>query len=290
MSILNYIKSMLPSFGSNRIQEDIAVYQNELAVIVLPSYASAAAQNFRGKSQFYKEVDRVYRIGVRNVKKDFVSDIHQRLQKLPEVLTHMQRLAEEEFQAKVVSEAMTARKATVLRVIESVGFINKYSLSLVSAVAVRELEEEGSAAASADATKGEIVRLQKYLPDFVRILKVITDAKDLEGVIRKMPELSIDESVYNTNFAVDVDPLGLFQVTSFRGSPAYWMAMVAAEWQNNRLRHMQEQKKALDLRLMMLRRRQEKQNDPKLEVEIELTARQSANFAEKIRHYEESLA
>lgn len=291
MSILSYIQKLLPTFGRNRIIEDIAVYQNELSSAILPAFEHAASKGVSVKSQFHKDIERAYRLGMSGMKGSVINDLNDRLHKLPDILNTLAKLTEEEFQTKIVSEAMTTRKATVLRLVESVGFVSKFSNSLLNAIIAKELEASGPTASAADVPPGEIKRLQRFFPEFVRLLKTITNAKDIEQTIKNLPEVAVDAGTYNSEFAEDADPLSLFQPNpnGFVGNPLYLRGMVSALWHNNRYKQVQEQKKAIDLRLMMLQRRAQNQNDPNLEQEIESAARKSAGYAEWLRQYEESL-
>lgn len=291
MKIVEYLKKLMPVFGRDRLQEDIAGLNNELQGVILPSFLlfteQGAAQRY--SSPFYKEIERVYKISIGRTNGGVLQDLRPRLEKLVGVLDVLSKMSQEEFQSKIVTDTLTARKATIVRCVEVVGFINKFSMSLANAIVTKEIETTGNSDTSADVPNGELKRLQKYLPDFCVLLRAITAPADIEKTLRKLPEVLIETSTMNEAFEEDMDPMGVFAATGWNGSVMNSIGMIRAEYEHSRYKHLLEQRKALELRLMHMKRRLQKQEDPQLEAEIEITSRRVATLAEKVRSYEESL-
>lgn len=294
MKFGEYIKQLLPFFGTDRAVEDARVTRNELAGVAIPSY-ELAMEVFKTtlKSKMALDYAAKYKMQVGNHKNTFVFDIAERLKKLTKVLDAIEGELAKGFEAKVVTASMSLHKANVLRVLEGIGFVSKYSISLLNALYVEETAAFGKTHANApDVTPGELARLDKYFIDFCHTLINITSVSVPAQAFKEIPESQLGDMDNLRGVFGDkkVDPFNVFTTSNFRGNPIYFVRSVIAEWQMDRYKHTQEQKKLLELRLMHLQRRQQNNPDAGLERDIELTAGRVASLAEKLRKQEESFA
>lgn len=294
MKFAEYLKQLLPFFGKDRVIEDARITRNELVGVAIPSYelamevfkTSLSSKRVLGYAAQYKMV-------MGGHKNTFVADILERLKKLPKVLDAIDGELARGFEDKVVADAITLHKANVLRVLEGLGFLSKYSISLLNAIYVEETTAFGkSHQPASDVSNGELARLDKFFMDFCQILKSISSVAMPTAVFKEIPESKLADMDNLRQVFGDkkVDPFNMFTTTNFKGNPIYFFRTLVAEQQMDRYKHTQEQKKLLELRLLHLQRRQQNNPDAGLERDIEVVSARVATLAEKLRKQEESFA
>lgn len=295
MSFPKFLKSLLPTFKRERMKSDAQNLRNQLSTVAIPAYTSAA-ESFKKPlvSPEGIELTRIYDIMVpkRNKSNSIVFDIRDRLLKLPKLLEVLDKEINEGFTEDIVSTGLTLKKANVIRALEVLGFIAKYSMGLVNAVAHFEIVAKGiQVDYVSDVTPGELKRLLKHMPTFAQALESITSLKDFEHLLDNIPEARVEDEAFRAVVSKnDVDPMGLFALSNFNGNPIYTMLMMVAEFQMNNFKQMQDQKKLLEIRLMQLKRINEQRPSPELEREIKVLSSRVANLAADIRKKEESFA
>lgn len=295
MKLIDYIKGLVPNFGKARITEDARVTRNELTGVAIPCYKNAQ-EVFKTTlvSPRAQGFAKQYRLMVGAHKNTFVADIYERLEKLVKVLDVVEREVTSNFGDKVVSESLTLHKANVLRALEAIAFVTKFSVSLLNAVYVDETAAYGKTQPySSDMTEGEYKRIERYFMDFCSMLKALTTPNDAAKVFAAIPDAQA-EGIDNLRevFGEDrVDPFNLFSPTSqFRGNPIYFVRTVMLDRQMERYKHTQEQKRLLELRLLHLQRRKQNNPDAEVEKQIETVSSRVASLAAELRKFEESFA
>ena len=294
MNFSNYFKQLLPYFGRDRAVEDARVVRNELLSVAIPSY-ELAMEAFKTNvtSKRGQGFAKQYRLMVGSHKNSFVFDILERLKKLPKVLDAIDAELAKTFDNKVVTIALDVRKANVLRALECVGFVSKFSISLLNVIYVDETSDMGKTQPhSSDVQQGEYARIERFFIDFCSLLKSLTDVKDPAKSFADIPDVQADgvEQLRDVFDDGRIDPMQLFTRTNFRGNPIYFVRSVMVDWQMDRFKHTQEQKKLLELRLLHLQRRKQNNPDAGIERDIEITSSRVASLAETLRKYEESFA
>lgn len=295
MSFQKFLTNLLPSFKRDRLKTDAQNIRNQLTTIVIPSLASAVT-SFKKPlvSEQGVEFTRLYDImvGKRNKGNSIVFDIHERVLKLPKLLDALDKQIAEGFTDDIVSAGITLRKANVIRALEVLGFINKFSMSLVNAIAHYEIVAKGiQVDYVSDVTPGEYKRLLKYISDFAYALGNITSLEDYEKMLDNIPEAKVEDEAYRSVIGHnEFDPMRLFSLTHFKGNPIYFVAMVIAEFQMDNYKQLQDQKKLLEVRLVQLKRIQEQRPSPELEREVKVLSSRVANIAADIKKKEESWA
>lgn len=295
MSFPKFLKALLPSFKRDRLKTDAQNVRNQLTTVALPAYASAV-ESFKKPlvSEQAVEFTRRYDIMVakRNKANSIVFDIRERLLKLPKLLDAIDKQIAEGFTDDVVSSGLTLRKANTIRALEVLGFITKFSMGFVNAIAHYEITAKGiQVDYVSDVTPGEYKRLLKYLPDFAHALQAITSLQDFEHALDNIPEARVEDEAFRAvSSMADFDPMQLFTLNNFNGNPIYTALMMVAEWQMNNFKQMQDQKRLLEVRLMQLKRMSENRPSPELEREIKVLSSRVANLAADIRKKEESFA
>lgn len=295
MSFQTFLKNLLPAFKRDRMKTDAQNIRNQLTTVVAPAYA-AAVSSFKKPlvSEQGIEFTRLYdlMIGKRDKNNSIVFDINARIAKLTKLLDALDKQIAEGFTDDIVSSGLTLRKANVIRALEVLGFIAKFSMGLVNAIAHYEIVAKGiQVDYVSDVTPGEYKRLLKYLPDFAHALACITSVESYEDVLSHVPEAKVEDDAYRSTLTTrEFDPLRLFTLTNFKGNPIYFIMMAVAEFQMDNYKQMQDQKKLLEVRLMQLKRIQENRPSPELEREIKVLSSRVANLSADIKKKEESWA
>jgi hypothetical protein len=295
MSFQSFLQNLLPSFKRDRLKTDAQNIRNQLNTVVLPSLASAVT-GFKKPlvSEQGLILTKIYDIVVpkRNNSNSIVFDINDRMLKIPKLLDAIDKQIAEGFTDDVVSSGLTLRKANVIRALEVLGFINKFTMSLINAIAHYEILAKGiTVDYVSDVTPGELKRLIKYMNDYSHVLSSITSLKEYEKIFDHIPESKVEDDGFRSLITQsEFDPMRIFTLSQFKGNPIYSIMMMVAEWQMSNYKQMQDQKKLLEIRLVQLHRIQENRPSPELEREIKVLSSRVANLAADIRKREESFA
>lgn len=293
MNISAFVKSLLPFFNRNRMQDDLRNTTTEFNTIVLPSL-QVAAKELRGpfKSPEAKNFQAIYKQAIRTNAANYAVDLATRLPKLEKTLEAVAKVVNTEVGDKVVSAGMNVRVANAVRVLGALSFINKFTLSLLNATVHYELKNAGlQAEYISDVTEGELRRLQKHMVDYVQFLEALTGVSDPDKAFADIPDVLVEAEAFKDVFGSErLDPFRVFGQSNFRGSPFYIVNMMVAEYQHNQYRKMEAQKQALEKRIIALRRLNQGQASPQVERELEVLTSRIASIGEELRKYEESLA
>ena len=296
MEILNFVKSLLPKFGKNRLQEDINICRNELQNTVLPSYESAAKVLTSLNSKEAKEFERQWATFVKTAKKGpLIASIKKQLENVQPMLSFLDDYSQKEFETEIMTGAMTVLKSTVVRMVELAGFVSTYSLRFLNYIYVLETTHAtgNPGNVSSNLTPGEINLIKSHFMEFCLALNALSrDVKPTEKVLEKIPDILVNKNI-DASLRVfgdaQVDPLGVFQVKGFTGNPIYHIGTIIAEAQANRYKRSKELKSILELRLLNLQQVNSKEQDPGVDREIEIIQSRIDALDEKIRKVEESV-
>lgn len=283
MKIVNYIASLLPSFDRQRITTHIASMQTDLGATTLKVYkdASALYDKHPFKSKFNKDFEKLYRAKLKGHKaKNFVSGICAILATLPEKLALMDSLVSSNFAKDVQKDGMTYKKVNVLKYLDVCDFVLSYTdRVLLYSMASETYENLG---VEAEIHSDFVPAMTKWLManqiNFLEALKVLElPVKEVKDKLESVPDLTIHLDSEKVGMAKEtigehrLDPIGLgFLITTW-ANPVYKLRMAFTEWQVARYKAKQEEKRALEYRLLALQESYEKKTDPKLKQTIDYT-------------------
>lgn len=292
-TVINFIKRIAPVIKRDRIAENLANLREQINVTILPALEAAnrtftkdsAAPENRKIAQTYASFAKG------TIKGTLLNDLLLRYRKMPGILDSVEREVSKNFGSDVIAEAMDIRKANVVRLLNVVGFLNKFTMMLLNAYAHYDLQVSGlKMDYISDVTKGTAKRIEKYMPDYTLGLTGITSIEKFEQAMNNLPEMSADIEVFDGSEATKFDPFGIFNLNNFTADPAYWLATGLAQWQMNNYKDLVDKKELLEYRLLMLERARARESSPELERQIRERSSQVAALAEKIREHEESFA
>lgn len=292
MKILDYVRSLLPFFPRNRLQEDFRACNNELTTIVIPAL-EGVAKDYKSafKSKTALDIQTVYKTFNKFTQTNFLVDLLDRSKKMVTLLQAIEKQINEGFEEKVVSSSMTVKKANIVRLLSMVSFFNKFTMSMLNVILHEECTHAGlSSEYISDVTPAEVERIKKLIVEYATFVSNVSKVKDHEKALVELPEIAVHAESLASAFSSTMDPYQVFAQSRFRGNPMYLIAMAIAEYQHKQYKKLQAQKVILEKRLMALKRAAMEQNSPELEQEIERLSGRVADLAESLRKYEEDLA
>ena len=301
MNIINFIRGLLPRFDKSRVMEELRVTISELEQTVIPSYSAAAEyfkqtklkskNNLERSSIFYRNCD------VSGGKQaTFIGDIARRLEFIKANAEYVLESLEKTLEHDVLSSALNAQKALLIRAASDISFVSRYSLDLLTVVySIEAIERDKEVVGSVGVLLNQVARVDQRLIQFARILSDygIPLAK-FEKLIGSVPEVIINDSTIDSLKGLyqgkQIDPMSNVGVSNFQGSPILWIKMNIAEWQAHRYKVNKEKKKGLELRLLHLKELQKGQNNPRLEKEIEYIQERVEKMSYEMNEMEAELA
>jgi hypothetical protein len=195
----------------------------------------------------------------------------------------------------VVSGALTAYKANLLRSVAHYFFLTRFAMDLANFFYVEEAEESGM-------ELGKDYKLNNKQKEFIvknmwvyaRMMAVYGQDHDdfkgkLEGIDEiTLPKEQIDE-VMDIYTASKVDMFDNLP-NNFIGSPIYSIRMVFAQWESQRYKNLKDKKKLLELRFLHLKLVKEQgQSDVNMEKEIEYLQRRITDVDFELSKIEKDL-
>lgn len=279
MNIINFIRGLLPRFEKSRVMEELRVTLSELEQTVIPSYL-AAAEYFKQNKLKSKYILDQSAIFYRNFdtsggkQANFIADIARRLELIKANAEYVMECLEKSLEHDVLSGALNAQKALLLRSVSDISFMSRYSLDLLTVVyAFEAIERNKEVEESVGVLVKKSIKVEQQIVQFARLLSDYGIPKvKFEKLIGSIPEVIINDSTVDSLKGIyqdkQIDPMSHVGLSNFRGSPILWFKMNIAEWQAKRYKVNKEKKQGLELRLLHLKELQKDQNNPRLEKEI----------------------
>lgn len=304
LNISGFIKKLLPSFDKSDLESDLEISLESISTIQ-ETYANieqiSKVANFKSKAvktllkEFYKEFG--------DVKSKFKLAPHDNIgvdtvNLFKNVKINGDYLLKEISDAVndvVVSGALTAYKANLLRAVAHYYFLTRFALDLANFFFTVEAEEAGM-------ELGKDYRLNNKQKEFItknlwiyaRMLAVYGQDHDafkskLEAIDEiTLPKDQVDEvvDVYNSDKVDVFDNLP----NGFIGSPIYSIRLVFAQWEADRYKNLKDKKKLLELRFLHLKlMKEQSQSDINVEKEIEYLQKRITDIDYKLAKIEESV-
>jgi hypothetical protein len=280
MDILGFIKTLVPHISKNDVLEDIRITKQELEVTTIP-IAKQAAEHFKIakiKSQNAKDLINIffrnYDLKKQSATVNFASEIHDRLSIVLKNLIFVEKQFEQTTNPDIIAEGITIKKAVMLRSIDQINFISRFTLDFITVVyqdETQELQEQSEE--TIGVSKAIKDRVDRQIALYGSLLSIYGDEKfDFEKRFDSIPDVILtertQEAVTSTYGESKLDPIGAPSLAGFIGNPIYHVRLLVAEWQANRYKAMKDKKKMLEMRLLYLQLAQENKSDAKLEQEI----------------------
>lgn len=291
MSLAKYIKSLLPSFERNILDDDLTNIRNELRLNTLPPLEVAVKHHGKSKftSDFAKSVESVFEIQFRHKYKDnIINPIHKSMLCLDKLLDFVTNEIHENFYQDISTSTMNLKQATLLRYVESAGFAIRYSRKLLDALLAFEIHQHNEEQALP--LQVEVEWLKKNLKTYCDILNILHQEESaVKKAYDELPEVTLSPEtadMVDTTYGAKADPLK-FGLVPVGLNPIYGVRMVVAKWQANRVKQAQEEKLMLELRVRYLKELRDGNQNAGLERQIETIEGRLAKAGKRIRDMEE---
>lgn len=304
LNITGFIKKLLPSFDKSDLESDLEISLESIATIQ-ETYTNIEHINkvakFQSKQvkdlikEFYKEFGNV-KTKFRTAPNDNIALDTVNLFKNVKVNgDYLLKEISDAVNDVVVSGALTAYKANMLRAVAHYYFMTRFALDLANFFYIAEAEESGM-------DLGKDYKLNNKQKEFIvknmwvyaRMLAVYGQEHDtfkarLDGIDEiTLPKDQVDEvvDIYNADKVDMFDNLP----SGFIGSPIYSIRLVFAQWEADRYKNLKDKKKLLELRFLHLKlMKEQSQSDINVEKEIEYLQKRITDIDYKLAKIEESV-
>lgn len=300
MKIIDFVSSLLPNFGRNRLQEDLRIIRTELENTTIPTYKEAE-KVFGNSSKVASlaKLEKVFKSTVKEANRNspgIVREIRAHLESMKNTLDKFDHLIDSEFDNTIISDGLTLRKAHIVRLLELASFISRFSLRFLNYVYIKESEALDIQNRYTDLglSPGEIKLIENNFYEYCLALNVFgVDDEKIEKALKNIPDILVNQDGQAALAALNItksDPLGTFvNMQGFAANPIYHIGLLVAEYQSNRYKEMRELKTVLELRLLQLEKIRNNNPDAALDKEIKVIQGRVDTLSEKIRKEEASV-
>lgn len=296
MKILEWFKSLMPSFSRSSIYEDLKFARKELQETLPPL---AAASEFWARRDFVdrdvKKFDTDFDKATNQHHgrfRNFIDAMAEMVQRIETNLSVVEKLVDRHFAEDVIKEGLTYTRANILRYIEVLNFALRYSRHALLWTYMKETQAV-EASSKIEMTKAELLWLELNQRAFAAAFNILMiKESDLTKAIGSIPDAVVDETTYDSIKATTgvnrLDPLAM-NLIGVRFNIFYRVQQYMAEWQDTRYKASIEERNVLELRLMNLKNQINGTPDPKLEARIEYEETRLQKLKAKILKYEEEV-
>jgi hypothetical protein len=260
MKTLNYLASLLPSFGKDRVTEDCRLTRADIKDVTQPAY-QLAVQGFKGykfKSPQLQEQVAIFGRMVKGKGSNMVEVINDKLDELLKNLDEAEDLIEKTFSQEVASAGLTYLKANLLQFVEAIHFASKFARKFLLYVYICETaeHEDGGTVVAESMTPAELDYIKANFVTFCQVLNVTTgDPAHVRKALNDIPDIVVtEENVGTLGSTVGEKKLDPFQMKLIPIilNPVYHIGMFVAEWQADRYKVAKEELKMVQLRKLNL--------------------------------------
>jgi len=300
-NIVSFIKKALPFFNRSDLASDLELSISYIQDNVIEPYRAmdtvlkvSDIKSAKGKAfvkNFYKELDmqdhKVRITAQKSLGIDMVT-LFTNVKANGEMLL---KELEDNLSNTVVTAALTAKKAFILRSVGHLSFMGRYASNALNYLYIYEaLEVNSELDDSYKLAPKQIADIEKNLWVFARMLGsyAVSTAKFKES-LDSLKEITINEqteSAVSLYDAADIDFIDNIS-SGFVGSPIYSVKLIFAQWSADRYKEMKDAKRLLELRLLHFKLLKERgESDVNLEKEMEFVAKRLADYDYKIAKLE----
>jgi len=307
LNISYFINKLLPSFSKDDSLEDLETSLEYIPTIFNSFIKLEELENIEKTSGFSSSLNK-------NIIKEFYSELNK--SKLKTKLTINKILSSDmitlfknvkingEFIYKeldealndvVISQALTAYKANLLRCVSHYCFITRFALDFINYLYVNEAENaKFEFEKEYYLNKKQKEFIEKNIWIFSRLIGVYGEEQSkFKESLENLEKINIPkEEVENIVKLYESNKIDIFNNLpyNFIGSPIYSIRLIFAQWTANRYHKLKDQKKLLELRYMHLKLLKEQGNtDINLEKEIEAIQNRITSIDKTIYDIEKDL-
>ncbi len=277
MNIQGFISSLLPTFGRDRIFEDLRFTSRDVSELI--KVYNEAGRLFKGHSPKSPVVQELFAQFKRLVATPGADNaIVHIATHLPEILENVgtaEKMAAKYLNNTVAGQGLTMKQATIVRYCDALFLVTKFArkfLAMTMAYEAAQYPGLTTLAPEDSVPAVELKWLQKSIMDFCYAYNaVLGEPQKVMEEVEALPDLEVAKSnlgiLDQTMGPSKTDPRRLnFIGTTY--NPIYYFRMAVAEWQHSRWKAAKEELQLLELRLAQMQKLQKGQADAKLERNI----------------------
>lgn len=282
-TLSSFIKGLSGRFGRNEVQKSCELVSDSLRQHTLPAYDAAVEffKEFRIRSKEGKAVDTVVRKYIKvNGSTNSIGAIRDALNDSIRALEAISKKSETLYADHESNAALSFQKATYLRLVSNITFVNDYARKLLNYIYTAELAVvNGGQGVEKELSPADVRFIEDNMVNFAICLRVLQRPFDeVTRNIDAMPDALVSdasEEVMRSNFGEkSIDPLSatamVFPVrVSVAWNPFYLFGMLLADFQNACYKASREEVSLLQMRLLNLQKINEKKPDANLQFQIE---------------------
>jgi hypothetical protein len=304
LNIFNFLKSM-QLFKKNEAQLDLEAsieYLQTLDKILLdlkevfPGPSFKSEENKKLTKEFYKEISKYKTKGLKlSSTNNFTVDLIYIRGNLLKNSQYLNNLIADVFKDTAVRNNLDTLKANLARAVAHMHFISKYMLELVNYIYINEAIN-GKIEFSKDFqyTKKQKEFIESNAWIFARLCCVYAIEPDMfqHAILKLDPTILLDKDSEKQISASDVEKIDISSIipSGFVGSPIYSLRLVFAQWEADKYRKLQDEKKLLQLRYLHYKNLQERgESDINVEKQIELLQKRITDIDYVLNKIEESV-
>lgn len=299
MKIPFYLTSLLPTFGKDRILEDINVTRGEITEFTHPAYA-IAAPDFKTWKFKSPQMTTIIASLDRQLKKsgheNFITAIEKGFKPMLANLDEIKRMIDATYNDDVGGSGITYLKANLLQFVELIGFVSKYARKLLIYTYAAETEAypEAGSVFTESIVPAEIEWINANLVNFSQAFNIVTiPSSEVKKQLSQIPDLVVKQENADAMVASlgqsKLDPFMLRLIPVWL-NPIFHVRMFVAEYQTNRYHEAKAELQLLQLHRIHLEKLKEGKPDAKLAQEIKYTENRVQKLTYKIAEMEKGNA
>lgn len=298
MSVIGFVKGLVPNFDRTRILEDIGQQKEYLNDTVIPSLrgASKVLSGENLNSDIGREFMGLFKHALPDYRsRGLFQGLADYFGKIAAAVQLIENQVPDLFGADVTAESMTYQKAAILKYLESSRFLSQYTVRAVSQILAAEtataLKKDEKSRMDEQFTKWEkswVATNRQRFSDTLRALD--RKPNEIISAVNSIPEITVDENkekiLGQTMGLNKLDPLRLGFLPPAL-SPIYTIRMYIAEWQHDTYKAGVEEARILQLRILELKAALDGKEDARTQKVLDYNKGRLDALTAKLQEYEE---
>lgn len=294
MDFKQYIKSLLPTFSKSQLSEDLDCIAEELNEHALPCYKQTvdaigskplASPEGRDNDELFKK-----RLSAKT-HSNHLKSINEILLTSKEHVESLQMFIDDKFALDINSAGLDMLRINILQMTEILSFATRYARRHLNYMVSCEVAHYSGQSIEEQFSEGERDWLRGARSSFIAALNILaTPSSDLQKKFEKIPDVLVTSDTVDATLNVvgktEADPLEL-RFVPLSLNPIYHIRMRISDWQATRYKEAQEERRSIELRLLLLRDAEGGRDNAKIERQIEYQEERRAKLTYQLNKMEE---
>ncbi len=290
MSLFDYVKSLKSFFHKDEIIDDLRInikeFKDDISKLIKTSSEEIYVfgihdPNFKSLNDMF--MGRVGDKASSNVFATLNKHSHVILKNMEWVKDTLQ----DSLSTSTLSDGLSAKKAVLIRTSEQFSFLVDYTSKLLNYYFISEDANNENVLSPA-----QLKDIETGIVEYYKAFNTIADENFITDV-NKIPSLVITGHSGDENPALaivnpnEVDPFNTTSLNNFIGNPIYHLRTLKVSYQAEKYKLLQERKKLLEYRLMLLKDKKSNEHSPALEKKVRDMQSYISDLEYKLKKLEE---